>query len=307
VLLACFCVACTSSPPTHRAWASAEAAATQGDWPRAADLWYEIHLAERVKTPRPYMETARALYRSGLSESACEMFRDGLRAFPRHVGLLELYAEVLEELGYQRRAELYYSRLVDVAPDDPDAWLGLARVRLGLGDEHAAEAPLQRVLLLRPDSAEAHAHLARVSEVFGDTPRAFDHYERAIDLGADDLGLLLDAGAVSIDVAVLESRSQAGERGLEWVGAVIEVDPQSTCAHYLRAVHLEMRDDLQGALVAYLRAVETDPSCVQALTRLAEVYSQVGDRTRMAEMVARALDIEQDPQRRQVLENLLAD
>lgn len=297
---------CAMGPDNH-AYESAEEAAYEEDWSRAADLWYQIHLAERVKTPRPYLETARALYLEGDHESACEMLREGLLEFPENASLLSYYSWSLEELGFKRAAEVYYLRLVEADPDNPKGWMGLGRVRVGLGHELAAEQPLRRALLLAPGDSEPHVHLARVSQVAGDLPQAFDHYSMAIDLGEHDLSFLLDASAVSIEDEVLTTRPDARTRGLEWIAIVLESDPQSTCAHYLKGVHFELSGQKDEALVSYMRAVETDPSCVQALSKLATMFADAGDEPRKVEMAMRALDIEQDPVRRQVLEEMLAE
>jgi protein O-GlcNAc transferase len=306
-LLVCFSTLLGGCSPSSssRHFETAQEAAAAEDWPQAADLWYRIHLSEQVKTALPYLETARALYNSGDHESACQMLRDGLAHFPEDQALLAYYASRLEELGFQRAAEMYYARLVEVDPDSYVGWLGLGRVRMGIGHELAAEEPLERALLLNPESAEAHTYLARSSQVSGDRPRAYDHYLEAIRLGANDPSLLLDAGSITIEEEVLRARPDASERGLSWISMVLEIDPQSTCAHYLRAVHLEKRGDKTGALVSYMRAAETDPSCVPALSRLAELYAEAGDLMRAGEMVNRALAVEQDPARRQALLGLL--
>ena len=295
------------SGPSDRAYETAEEALTRQDWPRAADLWYSIHRAEKVKSPRPYLETARALYLCGDSESACMMIQSGLEVHPSNAGLLALYSNILEELGFKRAAELYYAQLVEADPTNFDGWVGLGRVRLGLGNESDAENPLRRALALSADDLESHMLLARVFQVEGDAPSAFDQYSRAIELGAKDLGFLLDAGAMTIEPEVLVARPEAAERGLKWIDTVIRADPQSTCAHFLRGVHMQRLGNNDEALVSFMRAVETDPSCVQALSKLATLYQEIGDELRKVEMATRALVIEQDPARRRALEHLLSD
>ncbi|MFT7668548.1 MAG: tetratricopeptide (TPR) repeat protein [Planctomycetota bacterium] len=284
---------------------TAEKAAELERWNRAADLWYDIHRKEREKTARPFTETARALFHSGDAESACGMILDGLNKFPYDSGLLELHAEILEDLGFRRAAEPYLVRLVKAHPEHVAGWVALGRVRVGLGNELEAEYPLTRALELAPGSVEPHVHLARVRQTQGDAPGAFDHYSRAIDLGREGLGFLLDAASISIDPVVLDERVDASERGLDWTGKALAMDPQSTCAHYLRGVHLELLGESDQARIAFLRAVETDPSCLVAIGRLAFLYSQAGDSLRTAEMVKRALDIERDEGRRNALEELL--
>lgn len=288
-----------------QAWALAEDASAEQNWSRAAELWYEIHRSEEQKSVRSYYETSRALYETGDCESACALLRMGLSEHPDAAVLYELHADVLEASGFDRAAEHAYARLVELRPSHIDGLVGLGRIRLSLGLERGAREPLEHAIELDPERADAYLHLALVSAEVGDDLSAFAYYSRAFELGAGDDSLLVAAASLAMGEAVAKERPEAHEAALLWMDAVVERQPQNTPAHFLRGVHLEALGRSEEALDAYLRAAETDPGCIQALTRLARLYANLGEALLAEEMVQRALQIEEDPMRRAELAALI--
>ena len=96
------------------------------------------------------------------------------------------------------------------------------------------------------------------------------------------------------------------EAALVGIEVLIDQHPQVTKAHYLRGANLQALERVEAVIVSYLRAAKTDPGCLPALTRLAELFATKGDGPRTGEFVERARQIEQDPGRRQALRDLLA-
>lgn len=85
-------------------------------------------------------------------------------------------------LGDARRWAL---RAVELAPDDPDSHLALARVERAAGDGRAERAAIERAVELEPDRAASHRRLAACLERLGDGDAALAAYERAIFLQPD--------------------------------------------------------------------------------------------------------------------------
>jgi tetratricopeptide (TPR) repeat protein len=283
----------------------AERATSSGDWERAAELWYAVHRSEPEKTERSYHETARALFESGDAESACALLERGLEEMPRSALLLELHGDLLERSGFDRSAELAYARLVEVDGTSVPGLVALGRVRLALGLERAARPPLERALELEPDRAETHVHLALVHAGLGEDLAAYTHYARAFELGAGDDSLLVAAASLAMGEAVAAANPGAHRAAVLWMDVVVERQPQNTPAHFLRAVHLEALGELERARDAYLRAAETDPGCIQALTRLTRLYARLGDEALAEHMLQRVLALESDPARAAELERLV--
>jgi len=294
-----------SAPEGPDALARAEEAALRGDWSQAAELWYGIHRAEARKSERSYFETARALHESGDSESASALLERGIQELPSSVRLRELQGELLEEAGFERAAELVYGQLVELDPDGAEGLVALGRVRLAVGLERSAREPLERALELQPDHAEAHLHLALVHAGLGEDLAAYTHYVRAFDLGAGDDSLLVAAASLAMGEAVTAERPDAHRSATLWMTAVVERQPQNTAAHFLLGVHREAQGELEDARDAYLRAAETDPGCIQALTRLTRLYARLGEEAMAEHMLQRVLGLESDPERAAELERLV--
>lgn len=293
--------------PRADAYETAERATAESDWDEAARLWYRLHLAEEVKRQETYVEAARAFHANGDSEGACALIRRGLRDFPRGEALYDLHSHILEDCGFSRAAERSYAELVRIAPNNLDGLIGLGRVRMDLDLERAAEGPLRRAVVLDPACLEPQMHLARVRQTRGDLVGAYGWYTSAIQLGASDPLFLLDAAGVADEEAVVRADPTAREKALDWLDRILVVEPQVTLAHFLRGAHLEALDRQDEATLSYLRAVETDPSCLSALTRLAWIFAGEKDAARTREFVGRALEIEGDPVRREALEKLLEE
>lgn len=83
------------------------------------------------------------------------------------------------------------------------------------------------------------------------------------------------------------------------------MDPQCTTAHFQLGVLSEETGAYDAAIAHYRRAVETDPSCLIALRNLAVLYSGRNEEPKTREMVQRALQLEQDADRRRALLRLL--
>jgi len=293
--------------PGGDVYESAEQATAQADWDEAAGLWYRLHLAEGVKREQTYVEAARAFHANGDSEGACALIRRGLRDFPRSESLYDLHSHILEDCGFSRAAERSYAELVRIAPNHLDGLIGLGRVRMDLDLERAAEEPLRRAVALDHACLEPQMHLARVRQTRGDPVGAYGWYTSAIQLGARDPLFLLDAAGVADEEVVVQADPAAREKALVWLDLILAVEPQVTLAHFLRGTHLEALGRQDEATLSYLRAVETDPSCLSALTRLAWIFADEGDSVRTREFVGRALEIEEDPTRREELEKLLEE
>jgi len=294
-----------ASEHPYRSYPSAEEATAAEDWPRAAELWFDVHQREGVKTQHTYLQTARALYKSGDTESACGMLTRGLADFPYDTELLAYKAGLLEKCGFERAAEPLYSRLVDVDPSNVPALIALGRIRAGLGLERSAIGPLEAAVLLAPDAVEAHRYLAETYACTGRELPAFRSYSSAIEQGLDDPDALLAAARLATHSEVVAGVAESRRIALGWLDELVARDPQCTQAHYLRGRYLQALERSEEAIEAFTRAVETDPGCLVALTRLATLYAEQGDVVHTAEMVERALEIEEDPTRRETLEALV--
>jgi protein O-GlcNAc transferase len=86
-----------------------------------------------------------ALRDIGRDDEARRVWRAGLALAPEHGGMLRCAADVARRVGAYDEAHDAYGRILAALPEDPDALVGDALSRIGLGDE-AAFAELERIL-----------------------------------------------------------------------------------------------------------------------------------------------------------------
>lgn len=307
VLAALILAGCSAPRASRDALLAAEAASSAQDWPRAAELWSDLLFAADGRDKRASHEAARALFLGGDPASACGMLRQALAHFPEDPDLLELFGRIQRDCGFRRAAEDCYARVVRFDPDRVLALRALAELRMELGLEQSAVAPLQRVIELTGGDARTFALLGDAQRVAGDPKAALRSYETAMARGDLPLSTLIEASGLTLERAVREADPRAIQRALGWLELAVRRDPQSTRAHFLLALVNEELHHAEPAALHYRRAIETDPACIEALRNLAALYARMGDEGGTSEMVARALELEGDPQRRAALMNLLAD
>jgi tetratricopeptide (TPR) repeat protein len=295
------------SPGPDAARSRAQIATDTGDWQGAAERWYAIYEREGVTDPQPCAETARALIGLGDAEGAARFAELGLRDHPRCVELFEVQAEALVAQGFLRAAEGWYERALSIDPDRAPSLRGLAGQRIALGMEASAVRPLERLVELGQADAESWRMLAFARQTAGDPLGAFDAWSEAFERGAGGQADLVRAAGLCLRPEVEAARPAALDTSRAWLARAIDVDPQCTPAHFQLGVLLERAGDRAGAERAYLRAVETDPANLTALTNLAVLYAELGQVERTRAMVELALDLEPDDGRRAALVRLLQE
>jgi Flp pilus assembly protein TadD len=310
VLVLCFSTACGGPSRGVVAGASSDphaaaAATARKDWREAADRWYAVYLAGQGRDPKAILETSRALLMLEDAESASNMIDIALRDHPEDVDLLELKADILTTMGYRRPAERYYQRVLDKDPVRPASLLAIGRVRIQLGLEGAAVAPLQELVRVRGGDYESYSLLARALAGSGDGAGAFVAWKQAFQHPGATVEDMLSAAALSLDPAVRRAHPDATAVCHGWIEKAIAFDPQCSSAHFQLGLLSEETGAYDAAIAHYRRAVELDPSCLQALTNLAILYSSRGDEPRTRELVQRALQFEVEPDRRRALWHLL--
>lgn len=285
---------------------AAEEATLKGDWPRAAELWHAVYLAQRGSEVRAYYETALALLHTGDRDSACAMLDQGLLVFPSHPDLLELRARVLAESGFRRAAEESLAKVVAEQPERISALNALVRIRMQLGLEQAALEPLHKLIELTGGNAELYRLLADALRQTNRPVEAFAAHRLAIEQGAEGHSLLLQGAQLAVQESVRAAEPDALALAERWLDRVVAEDPQRTQAHFVRALLCEELGQPEQAIAHYRRAIELDLTSLEALTNLALLYAERGEVEPTREMVDRALELEERPGRRAALKALIA-
>jgi tetratricopeptide (TPR) repeat protein len=180
-------------------------------------------------------------------------------------------AEAAHRLGHLETAARLFGRVLEAAPEHPDALAAQGEVLFALGDRRAAREALERRLGLATADPQRPRHLALVGEALAD--------EGHVDEALEQLGAALredptQDGAHRVRAALLEREGRIGEAvdALQaW--AARAGDAAECAARLLRAAELELdRPGREEPAEALLReALSVAPDCGDAGVRLAEL------------------------------------
>lgn len=221
-----------SEPPLPRAayahYLDGRLAALRDDWPSAVDALRDA-FAAAPDQPMLAVELARALHHAKRDNDAASVLASARTKWPGHA-IVWITSGDLLAANSPKPARDAYSRAIELAPLEPRAYLGLAKLqppaaelatlrrlvsrvptsieghyrlgqRLALDHQVGGALPsFRRVLELDPDHIDARLDLARglrltgkLSEAIAQTRSAFDRAGQAIDVAEELFDLLVEA------------------------------------------------------------------------------------------------------------------
>jgi len=119
------------------------------------------------------------MLQEGSIDLALETVRQHLQGHPNDTAAHELLIDILNGIGRNQEAVLFYSAATQVPTANADAWYLLGRTLL---DPPQAEDAFNRALALEPDHARAWMGLGAVRRVKDQSAEATEAYQRAIAL-----------------------------------------------------------------------------------------------------------------------------
>jgi predicted TPR repeat methyltransferase len=182
-------------------------------------------------------------------------------------------------------AETLYRRILDAAPEHPDAmhFLGMLRHQRGHSDEGIAL--IEQAAALVPGFAGFHNNLGNIHMSRGDVAAATAAYEHAIALAPDSADLQNNLGALyRADKRFAEARVQYQR--------AIALDPQHLNAHNNMGLLHAAEGDIQGAIRWYSRALELMPNNPDGRKLLGFTYYAIGKTREAAEVFRQWLEEE---------------
>jgi Flp pilus assembly protein TadD len=197
----------TGQPPRDDDARMAEiAAATAGDFPRAASLASEAKAAGTA-SPLVHHVLAIKLQQDGEYEQAIVEAGLGLRLNPRDAGLTTTVGFCLLELGRRQEAAQVFGEALKLDPSSSEASYGYGWAAERLGALEAAESGFKRALNLDPGHADAMAGLSGLAARRRDWDEAQRYAEQAIAIDPGQMDALLnlarvDLGKSNFDTAI---------------------------------------------------------------------------------------------------------
>ncbi len=264
-----------------------QAALYLGDIPRGKEM---IRRAIKIapKVALYHYNLGNVLFSEGDLDGALKCFRLAVRTDPKFVDAFTNLAIVCAQKKRREEAESAFDAAVRLQPDNPQLHLNLAICRLELRkpDEVAASIAKVEELVSQPDAHLLH-QIGNIYRGLGRHLVAEDYYRRSLKLEADAPGVWFALGDVL---------SQAGERekALEALDRLqsLEYDP-SPVKHAIARV-LAGLGDVAQAKVLLAEAFEAAGDEISYITRIAELYSLLGDFEAQESCLKRVLELDPD-------------
>jgi tetratricopeptide (TPR) repeat protein len=211
------------------------------------------------------------LYEAGDFEAAVEALEFAVEENEDSAYRHYLLALAYRKAGVPDASIEEFSLSLELSPDQPKAWLNLARAQLDLNLVKEARGSVDQALELQLDDADAWNVLGRVELGESNLDEAAAAFSKATDRDAEHAYAWNNLGYVRI----LQGRFQDALAPLERAAASGVAEPYFF--NNLAFVY-EQLDDLPGALGAFAAAVELGhPGAEQHETRIDELLTARGD------------------------------
>jgi predicted TPR repeat methyltransferase len=175
----------------------------------------------------------------------------------------------LHRAGQLEEGETVYRRILEVAPDHPDAlhFLGVLSHQRGRSD--AAIELIEKSISLDPSHPDRYNNLGNVLVELGRLPEATRAYDKAIALQPGHADAYNNLGAV------LKAQGRFDEAAAAYQTA-IDLDPQHVNAYNNFGNLLSSRGMVKEALAYYCKAITVAPTNAQSRKLLGIAYYTIG-------------------------------
>lgn len=240
----------------------------------------------------PRIEEAWKLAAAGHEQQAIRILDGVVQDEPSNADARLLLGSLLAEAGKQTEAIAQLSEAVRLRPQSAEAQNALGEAYNKFGATRAARAPFEKAVALNPSFAAAQVNLGLILVQAGEWHSAAGHLDRAIQL----LGHTADAAYPHYLRAKVFSALNEPPQAVKQLEDAVALRPDFAEAWSdLGLARKAMLDDA-GALAAYKRAVELNPSDAVAQYRLGAEYLRGGEAHAAVEHLEEAYRLNPDDQ-----------
>ena len=159
---------------------------------------------KRFATGTPSLDVANVALANGAPETALHIAQSKLATNPRDVPALVLAGGAQTALGQREKATQSFRQALTIAPNDPNALLGLGR--LGLGNDPAAAATVFQQLIARdPRNVAALINLGIARDLLDQHADAQRSYREALAIDPERV-----AGKINLGLSLALSGASQG-------------------------------------------------------------------------------------------------
>ncbi|QJB45435.1 tetratricopeptide repeat protein [Dolichospermum flos-aquae] len=250
-----------------------------------AQAEYNLILAGFLPTNMIKFATSKALV--GIDEL---LYSGGLRSYLESLTSSE--ADEYMRLGYEclkkedyQDAFGYYTQVLQLKPNNEDAYFNRGIVRSALGDKQGAIDDYTQAINIDPNYVNAYLNRGLAHYYLGDNQGAIDDYTQAINIDPNYFKAYLNRGVIRDDLGdkqgAIEDYTQA-----------INIDPNYVNAYFNRGIARYHLGDKQGAIDDYTEAINIDPNYVNAYFNRGVARFDLGDKQGEIEDYTQAIKID---------------
>ena len=236
-----------------------------------AQAEYNLILAGFLPTNMITSNTGKALV--GIDEL---LYSGGLRSYLESLTSSEadeymrLGNECIEKEDYQN-AFGYYTQVLQLKPNNEDAYFDRAIARYYLGDKQGAIDDYNQAIKFNPNLAQAYYGRGYVRDDLGDKQGAIEDYTQAIKINPNYAKAYHNRGVV---------RSELGDKqgAIDDYTQAIKFNPNYANAYYNRGVVRNESGDKPGAIDDYNQAIKFNPNYADAYYNRGIVRYELGDK-----------------------------
>ena len=267
---------------------------------------------------------AKAYFSMKRPDDAKKLYNEVIASDPRGTDAIESRLRLVSiALAEQDKAgaENLLAEIFTIEPENVDAMLTQAKLKLQAGDFNGAIPDLRVVLKNAPESTEALGLMGAAQEKTGSTDLALDTYQRLLTIDGNNVGGLLAAGRLMVasnrtaealpllEAALkaqpgnpeatrlltdLYSREQRWDDALSISAKLVENEQTTAMGYYLQGRTYLRKKDFKQAIKALEKSQEADPRIIESLTALVSSYMATEQKDKAMAYVTK--HIEQNPE-----------
>ena len=215
----------------------------------------------------------------------------------------------------------YYGELAELTPDSPEVFRRLYELYLAKGDKSKVISSMKKYIAIKPKDAEAHRDLGDVLYEQKDLDGALESYRTALKIDPGIKGfykryaeIVIAKGQIDEVITTLTGVIKAGEadlgtyttlgmmfqkkkiygKAIEMYQKALQIDPSNIDALSALATSQSANGDLNAAVISYEQAIMMNNQAVAELKELAGLYTKLGREDEGIKILKKYLDKKQD-------------
>ncbi len=191
-------------------------------------------------------------------------------------------ADTFIESGNLASAINTYNKIIEIDPQQDEAYAMLGAIKGEQGDIPGAIESLEKAISIKQDNASAWLTRGFIAQQQGDTDKAIECFRNAAQYNASDdiahyslAGMLLEKGEVREAIASYQNAVQS--------------NPQNSEAWYMVATILQSMGDTENSLQGFLRVLSIDENHLDAMRRAGMLQIQRNELDDAEETIQKAI------------------